>query len=607
VQFLHRGLPVTVTRLPWVRSLAAEVTERPTGDWASLDRSEVTRRAAKLEALIRSQEFRLGVARLVYHEHGVYRSSVGGWLARAGVVAVRELTSELVLTLDGEDVVVGAGPSDQYLDPDGPCIYVDGNAGRLIRTFVSQAINTGLAEYRLRDLSALADILDCEPAEVDRTLTRLRVKPVDDEGAFVRPEDDGVEGAGSDDADALAADTTGSDGESGAASPEETAADDGGGAAADGSQPASDPADAASHGASPTRPRTREAPTATQDPRDPAPRADGPGRAGAGDDAGRSTPGTRHGGSARPPEGHADDSDGEGRGSVREPAAEGRPVGQAGASTAGGSASRGSARADAGSGERQGHSGERQSGGPPRSAAEVRMGRRSGRNRRQRRPRGQDRIATYVSFGPQGEAANAASSLSEEERRERTALGDAAADLVCAFEREHARNPTKLAHNHPGWDIDSFDVRRVESARAEGPSRMIEVKGVRGPWTRQGVALSRRQFEAAQQYGDRYWLYVVEFADDPARARVHPIHNPFARINQFWFDTGWRQLADPAEAPSATCRLSVGQRIAVAGVGPGVVERVEERGALRVVHVRLDSGALVRKPFNPATMGPVSE
>jgi hypothetical protein len=136
---------------------------------------------------------------------------------------------------------------------------------------------------------------------------------------------------------------------------------------------------------------------------------------------------------------------------------------------------------------------------------------------------------------------------------------------------------------------------------------MIEVKGVRGPWTRQGVALSRRQFEAAQQYGDRYWLYVVEFADDPPRARVHPIHNPFAKINQFWFDSGWRQLADPAEAPSATCRLSVGQRIAVAGMGPGVVERVEERGALRVVHVRLDSGALVRKPFNPATMGPVSD
>jgi hypothetical protein len=136
---------------------------------------------------------------------------------------------------------------------------------------------------------------------------------------------------------------------------------------------------------------------------------------------------------------------------------------------------------------------------------------------------------------------------------------------------------------------------------------MIEVKGMRGPWTRQGVALSRRQFEAAQQYGDRYWLYVVEFADDPIRARIHPIHNPFARITQYGFDSGWRQVADPTESPSATCQLTVGQRMAVANVGNGVVEQVEERGALKVVHVRLDSGEVVRKPFNPATMRPCGE
>jgi hypothetical protein len=223
---------------------------------------------------------------------------------------------------------------------------------------------------------------------------------------------------------------------------------------------------------------------------------------------------------------------------------------------------------------------------------------------RKRREREKDRILTYVSFGPGGEAQ--ATTLSEEERGERMRLGDAAADIACAFERSHGRAPTKLAHNHPGWDIDSLDVRRVESQGAAGaPSRMIEVKGVRGPWTRQGVAISRRQFDAAQQYRDRYWLYVVEFADDPARARVHPIHNPFAKINQFWFDSGWRQLADPVEAPSAGCSLAVGQRIAVDKVGVGSVERVEERGALKVIHVRLDDGALVRKPFNPGTMRPL--
>jgi hypothetical protein len=213
-----------------------------------------------------------------------------------------------------------------------------------------------------------------------------------------------------------------------------------------------------------------------------------------------------------------------------------------------------------------------------------------------------------VSFGPHSESLSAASPLSEEERRERVVLGDAAADLVCAFELKHGRSPTKLAHNHPGWDIDSFDIRRVESKGvANTLPRLIEVKGIRGPWTRQGVAISRRQFEAAREYADRYWLYVVEFADDLARARIHPIHNPFGKITQFWFDNGWRQLADPTEAPSATCILILGQRITVGQGVHGVVQRVEERGALRIVHVLLDSGLLVRKPFNPATMQPLAE
>ena len=72
-----------------------------------------------------------------------------------------------------------------------------------------------------------------------------------------------------------------------------------------------------------------------------------------------------------------------------------------------------------------------------------------------------------------------------------------------------------------------------------------------------------------------------------------------------WFDSGWRQLADPVESPSAGCSVAVGQRIAVESVGVGSVERVEERGALKVLQVRLDDGKVVRKAFNPGTMRPL--
>ncbi len=165
---------------------------------------------------------------------------------------------ELVVTLGGEDVVVGAGPSDQYLDPDGPCIYVDGNAGRLIRSFASNAINSALGEHRLRDLSPLAEILDCEPGEVDQTPTRLRINPVDEEGAFGRPEDDAEVGADPDDQGEGRIDAAGPDGESGLAAPEETAADgDGTGAGEGGSHASIHAADAATAACPPTRSRTR--------------------------------------------------------------------------------------------------------------------------------------------------------------------------------------------------------------------------------------------------------------------------------------------------------------------------------------------------------------
>lgn len=586
VQYLHRSLSVTVTRLPWVRSLAREVRECPTGLAAPLESPEVKRRAQELESLIRTPEFRCGVARLVYHEHGTYRASIAGWLARTSIVAVTELTSELVLTLDDEDVVVGSGPSDQYLDSQGPCIYVAGNAGRLIRTFVAQAVNSGLDEHRLRDQSPLADILDCDPAEIDQTLTRLRIKPVDDEGAFAQPEPDEEDSApaGSGDEE----DWPAPDEHEDAAGQEEVSVPGGGNGAA-GDVPGD--GDAVDEDAPRRQPQPQATPAARKEV-GPASRRGGSGTAGGGDGrpvGDRQPVGASTGVRRRPAQDNGPAT--EGKRAAPSPAADGPERGRPAGRPSGGESTEGGQRTHGGRGQ------EKQS----RTSREVRMRRRKARRRRERE---KDRILTYVSFGPGGEAQ--AAPLSDDERRQRMALGDVAADIACAFERSHGRAPTKLAHNHPGWDIDSLDVRRVESEGAVGTtSRMIEVKGIRGPWTRQGVAISRRQFEASQQFGDRYWLYVVEFADDPARARVHPVHNPFAKINQFWFDSGWRQLADPVESPSAGCSLAVGQRIAVDKVGVGSVERVEERGALKVVHVRLDGGELIRKPFNPGTMRPL--
>jgi hypothetical protein len=58
------------------------------------------------------------------------------------------------------------------------------------------------------------------------------------------------------------------------------------------------------------------------------------------------------------------------------------------------------------------------------------------------------------------------------------------------------------------------------------------------------VGLSAEQFELAAAKGDRYWLYVVENASDPVRARIVKIQNPAGRASTFTFDRGWVEIAD---------------------------------------------------------------
>jgi hypothetical protein len=93
---------------------------------------------------------------------------------------------------------------------------------------------------------------------------------------------------------------------------------------------------------------------------------------------------------------------------------------------------------------------------------------------------------------------------------------------VCAYEKARGRVAEQMAQTHPGYDIISRNP-------LTGEDRFIEVKGVNGEWNQTGVGLSRLQFSNAQDYGDRYWLYVVEFVSDPECWR-RPKTEPLLRV-----------------------------------------------------------------------------
>ncbi len=93
---------------------------------------------------------------------------------------------------------------------------------------------------------------------------------------------------------------------------------------------------------------------------------------------------------------------------------------------------------------------------------------------------------------------------------------------------------TEMAHNNPGFDIKAIAF--------DGEEEFIEIKGQSGSWSEDGVILTPTELKKAIQTGDRYWLFVVEYAKDPSNRQGHLIQNPFKRINEFRFDSGLKNF-----------------------------------------------------------------
>ena len=116
-----------------------------------------------------------------------------------------------------------------------------------------------------------------------------------------------------------------------------------------------------------------------------------------------------------------------------------------------------------------------------------------------------------------------------------SAVDKAGIDRVVEYERYRGRIAKVMPHEHPGYDIESRD----ESGEVV---RYIEVKSLSGDWGASGAALTKTQFEKGIEFGDRYWLYVVERAQQD-NYKIHPIQNPAQRVNEFIYDDGWKNVA----------------------------------------------------------------
>ncbi len=170
---------------------------------------------------------------------------------------------------------------------------------------------------------------------------------------------------------------------------------------------------------------------------------------------------------------------------------------------------------------------------------------------------------------------------------------------VCAYEKARGRVAEQMAQTHPGYDIISRNP-------LTGEDRFIEVKGVNGEWNQTGVGLSRLQFSNAQDYGDRYWLYVVEFVSDPEHIRVHPIRSPATQVTSFMFDGNWREAVADERADPALAFIA-GAKVKHQHFGFGRIESMELRGSTRVMSIEFVTSGRRTVTLNLQTMTVVEE
>jgi hypothetical protein len=174
------------------------------------------------------------------------------------------------------------------------------------------------------------------------------------------------------------------------------------------------------------------------------------------------------------------------------------------------------------------------------------------------------------------------------------AIDEAAIGAAIEYEKTRGFEVEQMPHHNPGFDIKSWHPETHEP-------RLIEVKGLRDEWTGRGVKLSRTQIMNAEEYGDEYWLYVVEFAIDPKQRKIHAIQNPFFKASEFWFDYVWREVADE-RGGDLKSRFVPGRWVKVEHFGTGEIIEVSHSGIVMNLVIEFSMHGLKFMQFDASRM-----
>jgi sacsin len=500
VKILHPEVPHTLASTAGSRSLLSDVIEKPTNIDLTNDQN-ANRLCQKWRNLLRSPEFLRGLERLIVDQYGLEARVELGWLARADVAAAAMITTNLVL--DNHCIASGLQGS-YYFEPNKCVFYLSYEGEELMRHHQTESLNHQLGSFKLNDTARLLTMFNSKPSEIEHLLDRLKVKALKRAPLVTVPFDetdrDEVDQIFDADlldefgADSVHEDKTKDGNEQKPASPSLVTNTNGNALGQANTKPNSaPPTNNDSAAMSPPVPFTPVQPVANPIIKPAKPVASVPQRRSILD--------------VKPAAQSADEDDSE--------ETNHKPI------LASSTCRRNNViRLRRSSGLRRSSSSDKR-----RSQARTRYPSQQYRNG--------VRVRSGLEVDP-NKSLEAELPEAEGKKIDRAGMAQ-----VMEYERRHGREPkdmNEIHPNHPGYDIESSDVR-------SGEVRYIEVKSLRGLWDRRGVCMSLTQFEKGNEKQDEFWLYVVEQAEMD-EAKVTPIQNPVGLVGEFYYDDSWRQLAD---------------------------------------------------------------
>lgn len=549
IYLLDNRVPLKIREQAKIKQLSRHVAEKPLALPSAVDLPEINEQCGIWQETLRSLEFRQGLERIIKHNHPFARFAelrLLEQLSAVTIIPVERIQTQLILDDGGK--IIGNNDGDYYYSEETSTFFVVAkNEDDLdfVPEFLAQSLNEQLSIYTLSDLSPLVKIIDLSPEKIDATLTRLRIRQLTVQEAIYSPKEEPIEEE--------LLDTEGEiepDNQSQALSEDKT-----------------DKAEQAEE----LVPSTLEDSTGVT----PLETSTSPES---------SKPKTQEKPQILPPV-HLPRRVVSRRRTARRLSA-GQPVGGTSQTGYPDSESPGDGKSDDGrKAEDVASSGDLDSGGV----------RRWPRIKKAHRSRQTHLTISRVFSHKHHEKLERLEPI-DDESPHNIEVRDAAEKRVLDWEMRAGCVTERMPENNPGFDIKSItpDGNIV---------KYIEVKGIDGPWTEDGVALSPTQFVFGQRHekstGEEFWLYVVEYAKDDDLFKIHTILNPTGEVTQFRFDYGWREMDPNYEKP---LEPATGLKIQLEDGRIGIITQVVGQGSMFKLDISFEDGTEERVKFRRSSM-----